>query len=202
MELLLIRHGQSEADLLGVLEGRADFPLTELGREQARKLAIYLNGAMRPEKIIASPLKRAPGTARILRDVTGAELEVDPLLMEFNNGVLAGMPKEVAAVQYPLHPEGRPAHIPIQDGESELEFRFRAEAFLQKTLTENQNANRVAVVSHGGLISKFLQAFMNMPAINGFGFPTADTGFHLLEINEQERLIWKLNSEEHLGGLR
>ncbi|MDP4164007.1 MAG: phosphoglycerate mutase family protein, partial [Bacillota bacterium] len=38
MELLLIRHGQSEADLLGVHEGKADFPLTELGQQQAKKM--------------------------------------------------------------------------------------------------------------------------------------------------------------------
>jgi 2,3-bisphosphoglycerate-dependent phosphoglycerate mutase len=39
LELLLIRHGQSEADLLDVHEGRADFPLTGLGRRQAGLLA-------------------------------------------------------------------------------------------------------------------------------------------------------------------
>ena len=39
MKLLLIRHGESEADLLDVHEGRADFPLTERGRRQARAMA-------------------------------------------------------------------------------------------------------------------------------------------------------------------
>ncbi|HSO59357.1 MAG TPA: phosphoglycerate mutase family protein [Paenisporosarcina sp.] len=42
MELLLIRHGESEADVLGVHEGRADFPLTELGEKQARRMATYI----------------------------------------------------------------------------------------------------------------------------------------------------------------
>lgn len=198
MELLLIRHGESEADLLGVHEGRADFPLTELGRSQAKKLAAYLKHSLNPEKIIASPLKRAHGTARILQEETGADFEIEQLLMEFNNGVIAGMPREEAAVKYPLPPGGRPAHIPIEGGESELEFRFRAEMVLSKILTDYKEAKRVAIVSHGGMISKLLEAFMNMPASNEFVFPTGDTGLHLLEIKDGERIVWKLNSDEHL----
>ena len=199
MELLLIRHGESEADLLGVHEGRADFPLTALGRSQAMKLATYLNGSLLPEKIISSPLKRALETARVLQEGTGGDLEIDPLLMEFNNGVIAGMPREEAAEKYPLPPGGRPAHVPIEGGESELEFRFRAEMILSKLLTDFKDAKRLAVVSHGGMISKLLQAFMGMPSSNEYAFPTGDTGFHLLEIKEGKRIVWKLNSDEHLN---
>jgi 2,3-bisphosphoglycerate-dependent phosphoglycerate mutase len=39
MEILLIRHGESEADILNVHEGRADFPSTELGQKQAMAMA-------------------------------------------------------------------------------------------------------------------------------------------------------------------
>ncbi len=39
MKLLIIRHGESEADLLDVHEGRADYPLTERGHRQAQAMA-------------------------------------------------------------------------------------------------------------------------------------------------------------------
>jgi 2,3-bisphosphoglycerate-dependent phosphoglycerate mutase len=39
MDLLVTRHGQSEADILKVIEGGADFDLTELGRQQAETMA-------------------------------------------------------------------------------------------------------------------------------------------------------------------
>lgn len=39
MELLVIRHGQSEADILKCHEGRADFPLTDLGVRQGKLMA-------------------------------------------------------------------------------------------------------------------------------------------------------------------
>ena len=56
MEILLIRHGESEADILGVHEGRADFPLTEVGKSQAIKMADYVTDNFPPDMIISRPL--------------------------------------------------------------------------------------------------------------------------------------------------
>lgn len=66
MRILVIRHGQSEADILNVHEGRAGFPLTDEGRTQARATARFLHRHYAIEKIYASPLKRAAETAQIL----------------------------------------------------------------------------------------------------------------------------------------
>jgi 2,3-bisphosphoglycerate-dependent phosphoglycerate mutase len=56
VELLIIRHGQSEADLLGVHEGRSDFSLTELGEDQAKKVSLYLSLNYSPDIIVTSQL--------------------------------------------------------------------------------------------------------------------------------------------------
>ncbi|WP_391119275.1 histidine phosphatase family protein [Psychrobacillus sp. L3] len=199
MELLIIRHGQSEADLLGVHEGKADFPLTELGEQQARRMSDYAANHFPPDIIIASPLKRAKRTAVILKKAIGCELIVENDLMEFNNGVLAGLSREKAAVKYPLPPNGRPAHIPIENGESDLELRFRAERIFQKVIFDYRDYQRVAIVSHGGLISHLLKAFLRQPNSSEFAFATGDTGIHLLEIKENVRVIRFLNRLEHLN---
>lgn len=199
MQLLIIRHGESEADLLGVHEGRADFPLTEHGIKQAQLMAKYVAEHFPPEVILASPLKRANGTAEILREAVGCPMIVEADLMEYNNGVLAGMPREEAAIKYPIPKNGRPLHIPIEDGESELEFRFRAERILHQILHEYHDYQRVAIVSHGGMISNLLKAFLNMPNGKGYAFPTGDTGIHLLEIREGLRVVRFLNRQEHLN---
>ena len=198
LELLIIRHGQSEADLLGVLEGRADFPLTALGTIQAEKMAEYVGKYYAPNLILSSPLKRAYGTAMALQKVIDCELIESEDLMEFNNGVLAGLSKEVAAIQYPLTPNGRPMHIPIQDGESELELRFRAEKILNKIVFDYSDYQRVAIISHGGLISNILKAFLGQPNNKDFAFSTGDTGIHLLELKDGLRIIRFLNKQEHL----
>jgi bisphosphoglycerate-dependent phosphoglycerate mutase len=68
MQILLIRHGQSEADILDVHEGRADFLLTSEGRKQASLMAQRVLQEFPPEFIWASTLKRArPRRVRISR---------------------------------------------------------------------------------------------------------------------------------------
>ena len=197
MEFLIIRHGQSEADLLDVHEGRADFPLTELGIAQATHMAEYVAKKYPPDVILSSPLKRASGTAQILQQKIGCDLKYEEDLMEFNNGVLAGLPRKEAAIKYPLPIGGRPVHIPIEGGESELEFRYRAERVAQKILHDYQYFERVAIVSHGGLISNFIKALLNQSSSKVI-FPTGDTGIHLLEIREDLRIVRFMNKQEHL----
>ena len=197
MELLIIRHGQSEADLLEVHEGRADFPLTELGILQATHMAKYVAKKYSPDVILSSPLKRASGTAQILQQEIGCDLMYEEDLMEFNNGVLAGLSRKEAAIKYPIPKGGRPVHIPIQDGESELEFRYRAERIAQKILHEYKDYKRVAIVSHGGLISNFIKAVLNQ-SNSKIVYPTGDTGIHLLEIREDLQIVRFINKQEHL----
>ncbi|MEI4769773.1 histidine phosphatase family protein [Psychrobacillus sp. FJAT-51614] len=199
MELLIVRHGQSEADLLGVHEGRADFPLTDLGEKQAKLMSVYVASHFPPDIIISSPLKRARSTALILQEETGCQLEEETDLMEFNNGILAGISKVEASINYPLPPGGRPVHIPIEKGESELEFRFRAERIFHQIILDYQEYERVAIVSHGGFISQFLKAFLNQPNTSNHVFSTGDTGIHLLEIKENVRIIKFMNKQEHLN---
>ncbi|WP_077620642.1 histidine phosphatase family protein [Bacillus sinesaloumensis] len=198
MELLVIRHGQSEADLLGVHEGRADFPLTELGVLQANKMATFVAENFPPNLILSSPLKRANRTAEILQEAIGCELLLEHDLMEFNNGVLAGVSREEASIKYPLPKNGRPVHEAIQDGESELEFRFRAERVFQKNIFDYQDYQRVAIVSHGGLISNLIKSFLSQANNKEYAFITGDTGIHLLEIKNNLRIIRFLNKQEHL----
>lgn len=201
VELLIIRHGQSEADLLGVHEGRADYPLTELGKQQARSMAVYIAEYHPPDIILASPLLRAKSTAETLQKFVGCDLFLEADLMEFNNGVLAGLSREEARIKYPLPLKGRPIHIPIEKGESALEFRFRVEKMFHKIILDYQSYDRVAIVSHGGLISQFIKAFLKQPNTSEDIFATGDTGIHLLEIKENARIIRFLNKQEHLLGV-
>lgn len=198
MEILLIRHGQSEADILHVHEGRADYPLTDLGREQAKRLACRLNEHCPPDIIWTSTLKRASETATILAEEVGCMLMKEPNLMEFNNGVLAGLPREVAATKYPLPPGGRKPHERIQNGESEIEFRMRVEMALSKILAESSAVVRIAIVSHGGTISNLLRAILQLPVPTDVKFATGDTGMHIIRKNDSGLQIISLNNTEHL----
>ncbi|HBK85959.1 MAG TPA: histidine phosphatase family protein, partial [Firmicutes bacterium] len=63
MKILVIRHGESEADILHVHEGRADFALTAEGQRQAAAMAKWVAGLYTIDKIYASTLTRAQQTA-------------------------------------------------------------------------------------------------------------------------------------------
>ena len=197
MEFLIIRHGQSEADLLEVHEGRADFPLTELGIGQATHMAEYVAKKYPPDVILSSPLKRASSTAQILQQKIGCDLKYEEDLMEFNNGVLAGLPRKEAAIKYPLPEGGRPIHIPIEGGESELEFRYRAERIAHKILHEYHEYERVAIVSHGGLISNFIKALLNQSNIY-LRVAILYTGDYKMKLRGDLRIVRFMNKQEHL----
>lgn len=197
MMILVIRHGQSKADLLGVHEGRADFPLTALGHRQAEALAKHLASAYQLSKIYTSPLKRAQQTAEHLSKKTGLRFETEDLLMEFNNGLIAGLDKKEAALRYPYVPD-LPLHTALYQQESRLNFQYRAELVLSKIIAENGENTVLALVSHGGMINRLYHAFLRLPLESKISIITGDTGIHAWQIDQGVRKIHYANRIMHL----
>lgn len=142
MILLLIRHGESEADLLDVHEGRADFSLTDRGHEQAKAMALYVKDNYDVSKIYASTLARASQTARHLSEAIGKEIHYEEDLMEFNNGFLAGLSREEADRKYPKV-ENLPIDQAVYGQESAVEFRTRADRILNEKLNPPAMLGRI-----------------------------------------------------------
>ena len=196
MKLLVIRHGESEADLLDVHEGRADFSLTERGHRQAQAMAEYVAANYRIDRMYASTLTRAMQTARHLSDATGVPIRQEADLMEFNNGLLAGLPHKEAAEKYPRVPDLPPDQA-VYGQESLVEFRDRTEKMLVKILSEAADDETVAVVTHGGTINQLYHAFLKLPVKDGMFFSTADTGIHEWIVEPTERRVARSNYDAH-----
>lgn len=201
MRILIIRHGESEADLLDVHEGRADFPLTGRGHRQAQAMAAYVTASYRIDRIYASTLTRAMQTARHLSDATGIRVQPEPDLMEFNNGLLAGLPHKEAAEKYPRIPD-LPPDKAVYGQESLAEFRGRAENMLAKILADAADDETVAVVTHGGTINQLYHAFLKLPVKDGIFFSTADTGIHEWIVEPNERRVARSNFDAHIREIR
>jgi broad specificity phosphatase PhoE len=89
--LILVRHGETDANARGVLLGRGESSLSEAGRRQAALLATAL-GARQPEtRVLSSPLSRTMATAEILTGGVG-DVEVDDRWIELDYGDLDGTP--------------------------------------------------------------------------------------------------------------
>ncbi len=201
MKLLLIRHGESEADILNVHEGRADFELTDRGRTQAQAMAKWVADRYNVDRIYCSTLKRAYSTASYLAEATGITLEPRAELMEFNNGLLAGLPFDEADIKYPKV-DKLPPHIGMYEMESLYEFQHRADCILSEIISDNMKSNQegcVAIVTHGGMINRLYHTFLKMRAEDEIFFPTDDTGIHYWYINNENcRYVIKSNMTEHL----
>ncbi|HSE61366.1 MAG TPA: histidine phosphatase family protein [Candidatus Saccharimonadales bacterium] len=91
-----VRHGESEGNAAGVLvDASLDAPLTTRGERQARQATVLLEGKQ-IDAIIASPMRRALQTARIIADGLGYKKEVvaDALFTERDLGSATGLPRE------------------------------------------------------------------------------------------------------------
>jgi alpha-ribazole phosphatase/probable phosphoglycerate mutase len=106
LEIVIVRHGQSEGNRDHVFTGHSPSPLTELGRRQAEATAERL--ATRPVDVIyASDLPRAMQTAEPLVQRTGAPFVTDPAIRERDIGALTG--KTFGEIEAEIRRSARPA---------------------------------------------------------------------------------------------
>ena len=102
MYLYLVRHGQSTGNLRQLFYGVRDYPLTELGREQARQAADKLK-EVTFTRCAASPLSRAWDTAMICTEGRYVTPEACPALREQDMGELEGLTWGAAEARFGDH---------------------------------------------------------------------------------------------------
>jgi broad specificity phosphatase PhoE len=95
----LVRHGQTERSARKAYSGQLDVPLTDTGREQARRCAERLAGAG-VDAVYTSPLVRARDTAEAIAAATGAPLTVEERLIEVDYGPFEGLDRAGAREKY------------------------------------------------------------------------------------------------------
>jgi len=190
--ITLLRHGRSRADDEHVHEGRYDSPLTEVGRAQAEKRGNDFNvQGLGYKLIIASPLRRAQETARIISKCLGVPVETDMDWAEMDNGLLAGLSFDEAATRYP-RPSFRNPYEPLGvNGESEWSLYNRAGHAVEKIVL--RGPGQYLVVAHGGILNAALRAiFGAVPWGNNQGttFSFRDLGYvRLIYIPKEHRWI-------------
>jgi broad specificity phosphatase PhoE len=100
-ELYFIRHGESEGNRDGIMQGRDPSRLTESGRAQAEEAGAWFKDKT-IDLILSSPLTRAYETAQIIARETGVTgLEIAPELTEIDTGIFTGMSWPEAREKHP-----------------------------------------------------------------------------------------------------
>lgn len=153
MNLYLFRHGETDWNRTGRLQGHTDIPLNQTGKIQISQAAKELaNMDIDIELILSSPLKRAFESA----EIAAAELSykedilVEPLLIERHFGKGEGLTSDERNERYPdfLFPEMEPFEDLIA----------RAHTAFDKIVTTYKDRQNILVVAHGAILSAMVTA--------------------------------------------
>lgn len=164
MQIIFIRHGESEANAQKVLQGHMDSPLSEIGRSQAKALAPRIQ-IRRFDYIYSSDLSRAAETAKIICDPSEAsKIIYTPLLREMALGEFEGKAIELMEDKEREYFQSffNETSQPIPNGESVEQFIHRLKKFLRTIDELNPPPQHILVVAHGGVIFTILKRIMKI----------------------------------------
>lgn len=202
LELLLVRHGESEGNRDRMFTGHGPSPLTERGRRQAEAVASAL-ASPRPDAVYVSDLPRARMTAAPLCERAGVEPVVSADIRERDMGAFVGITFDEVQARFP---EGWAALVARDvdycppGGESHRACGDRVARFLVG-LRERHPEGRVVVVSHGVAIHHMLRHLLGH-ADHGVLFVTDNCSVHRLEMLAGGAVrVAALNDTRHLAGV-
>jgi broad specificity phosphatase PhoE len=182
MQLLFVRHGESEANVLREISNRnLVHPLTPRGRSEAEQLALSL-AALEVAAIYSSPLLRALQTADLLAAALGAELTVTDALRECDCGDIEGRSDEDAWRQHTAlmvdWADPMLWHRRIPGGESLHDVHDRLVPFINTLIEEHRaSAATLVLVGHGGIFRALLPTLLtNVDAAFANAHPITNTG--------------------------
>lgn len=156
MELYVLRHGETDYNQKGLLQGRTNVPLNDNGRKQAQNTCWMLSN-VHFDLVISSPLKRALETASIV--VPNHAIWIDPRLEERFLGEYEGKPASEynQALYHNYLINSKEYGV---EGIKELIERVRD---LIEELKKNYSKETILLVTHGGWINALLYYFEKIP---------------------------------------
>lgn len=180
--MTLIRHAPTVHNASGIISGRLDAELSVQGRDFATAY-VTANGHLSAALVIASPLRRAFDTARILFEPHESRIVTDERCVERSYGAMEGaLPADVAAmnvsyvdvggIQHSLNPPG---------GESLDELRDRADRFLRVLLEVPDE--HVACVSHQVFLQQLHGAIRGLSTVESLAIDIRPLGIHRYALN-------------------
>lgn len=170
MKIYIIRHGETDANKLGMLQGTINWPLNEYGIKLAEITGNNMKG-IKFDLCYSSPLDRAKQTAQIIlkNSENNIEIKYDERLMEMNMGIYEGKkfkPKElevpvlkILLFKWNAFLSGR-----FKEGENAREVCKRTQDFLIEI--SKQKCENILVSTHGCA----MRAMLNILYKNKFNF--------------------------------
>jgi len=200
--LILVRHGQIQANVDKLWHGWTDSALTSMGQAQAERAAARI-AEEHPDisAIYASPLQRAFNTAQAIANVLGLTVTVEPRLKEYGIGVLEGTSFGDLHREHDFFGQiDANAHYAPEGGESISQVGQRVrEAVLE--LHARHPGEKIVAVSHGAAMALALAGLLDedLYAWNNYHFQ--NTAVTELRLGPSPQLV-RFNCTRHLDDLQ
>jgi broad specificity phosphatase PhoE len=179
-QIWLVRHGETGWAAAGRHTGRTDVPLTDAGREQARRLGRRLAGHSFAT-VLSSPLSRALDTATLAG--FRAAVITDPDLQEWDYGDLEGLQTSEIREAFP----GWSIWTgPWPGGESIDEVSARADHVLARV---DPSGGTVLLIAHGHLLRVLAARWLGLPPTSGGLFALGTATISVLGWDRDNRVI-------------
>lgn len=200
--ILLVRHGETDWNAAGRIQGHSDTPLNAAGRLQARRAAQRL--AREPIRALySSDLARAFETATIIGVPLGLTVVASPQLRERRYGEWEGLTAAEIQAHYPEQFaiwRARSTDFVPPQGETRNELLTRALAELQ-TIARRHVREMVVVVSHGGLCYVLINHILGSVDGDRREFTFGNASIHTLDVTGDQWSVISMNETAHLLGI-
>lgn len=200
--VFMVRHGETEWNVEGRLQGHLNSPLTENGRQQAFLLKTRLS--MYPiDAIFSSDLGRCRETAEILFPERTPEIEFTPLLRERNHGIFAGYNvhelKEKFPTEYQLFTQQKGKYV-IPQGEC-IEDRFmRVSNYIQHQV-EKYPEKTLVFITHGGGVDTLFRLTLQIDLNQNRNYVIPNLAFNEFRFKGGKWILKCWADTSHLGNL-
>lgn len=202
MKLLLIRHAESVGNAERRLQGQGDYPLSDRGIEQARRLAGHLVQSERLNALYASPLLRTRRTAEIVSESAGVPVQFIDDLREYDFGEASGLTWTEIGERYPdllAAVRSRTAEYPSYPGEEgRSAFRRRVCDALWSLCDCHPADATVAVVTHAGPIVVSCLEVLGLPYQRPAAFAVDNCSITRIDLHDQAAVLISANGTCHL----
>ena len=196
-ELLLIRHGQTDWNTQGRVQGGGD--LNNIGIAQSNLLATVLQDSQ-ASTIYTSPSKRTHQTAVIIATALSLEVNTTPLLKDIDYGVWSGaLLADLIKDDPDLFEqwEKDPSSVRFPEGESLLDLRTRISVFMDE-ITEKHSSDTVVVVTHESPIISMLAVALDIPDSSHRKFHADNASLTVLQFKNTHYILSTFNDTSHL----
>ena len=185
--IYLCRHGQTEYNREGRMQGRMDSVLTDLGRAQAAAMGGLLRGLIPGTgawRVVASPQVRAKATAAIIGERLHLPVALDDRLMEISVGAWEGHLIDDLRHRHPDAFAERDWHFRAPDGETYDQVYARASGWL----ADQDPDSSVIVVSHGVTGRLIRAAYLGLGPEAAMDLPIPQDAVFRLDDGRVERI--------------